>query len=151
MGRPYREQPSACRFSVGALVAPILVVQTPLFSARQASTVSVQTMLPSPHGPQLAGSVFGPHPTMPRAMATAPMRRVMLGRGYTAGMARPKSARRASDAGSAFRRFSADEYAVIRAAMDRQTKGVIGGATITTAAFWREIILREARRIADGK
>jgi hypothetical protein len=66
-------------------------------------------------------------------------------------MARPKSARKAADAGSAFLRFSADEYAVIRAAMDRQTKGVIGGATITTAAFCREIILREARRIAEGR
>ena len=72
-------------------------------------------------------------------------------RRYTGGMARSKSARKAADAGSAFLRFSADEYAVIRSAMDRQTRGVIGGATITTAAFCREIILREARRIADGK
>ena len=62
-----------------------------------------------------------------------------------------QSAGKAPDAGSAFLRFSADEYAVIRAAMDRQTKGMIGGATITTAPFCREIILREARRIADRK
>lgn len=66
-------------------------------------------------------------------------------------MARPKSARRAPDAGSAFLRFTADEYATIRAAMDRQTKGVIGGQTITVAAFCREIILREAKKLAEGK
>jgi hypothetical protein len=66
-------------------------------------------------------------------------------------MARPKSPRKAPDAGSAFLRFSADEYATIRAAMDRQTRGVIGGQTITVAAFCREIIMREAKKLAEGR
>jgi hypothetical protein len=66
-------------------------------------------------------------------------------------MARPKSARKAEDAGSAFLRFSAEEFATIKTAMDRQTRGVIGGGTITVAAFCREIILREARKIAEGR
>jgi hypothetical protein len=62
-------------------------------------------------------------------------------------MARPKSARKAADAGSVFVRFSAAEYDVIRRAMDAQSKGVVGAGTITVAAFTREIVVREARRL----
>ena len=62
-------------------------------------------------------------------------------------MARPKSARKASDACSAFIRFSADEYNLIQRAMAVQSKGVIGASAITVAAFAREVALREAQRI----
>ncbi len=66
-------------------------------------------------------------------------------------MARPRSARKAADAGSVFIRFTADEYTKITGAMAAQAKGVIGGGTITVAAFTRAIVVREAEKILAGK
>jgi len=66
-------------------------------------------------------------------------------------MPRPKSARKAADAGSAFIRFSADEYDLIKRAMTAQSKGVIGGNTISLASFSREIVVKEAKRILGEK
>jgi hypothetical protein len=64
---------------------------------------------------------------------------------------RPRSARKADDAGSVFVRFDATEYVTITAALARQAAGVIGGASITVAAFAREVMLREARAILGQK
>ncbi len=59
-------------------------------------------------------------------------------------MARPKSARKAEDAGSAFLRFSSDEFDIITRAKDMQARGVVGARSITTATYTREVVLRES-------
>jgi hypothetical protein len=64
---------------------------------------------------------------------------------------RPRSPRKADDAGSVFVRFDATEYATINAALAKQAAGVIGGDSITVAAFAREVMLREARAILGQK
>ncbi len=66
-------------------------------------------------------------------------------------MGRPRSARKAPDAGSAFIRFTAEEYDLIQRAMAAQSKGVIGAGTITVPAFTREVVVREAKRILGEK
>lgn len=66
-------------------------------------------------------------------------------------LGRPKSARKAEDAGSVFVRFTGDEYATIRRALEAQSAGIIGAASITVAAFTREVVLKEARRILGEK
>lgn len=82
------------------------------------------------------------------------MQRVVLGAAKLAVMAkvgRPKSARKAADSGSVFVRFTGDEYTTIRKALEAQSAGVIGAATITVAAFTREVVLKEARAILGQK
>jgi len=61
-------------------------------------------------------------------------------------MARPKSPRKAENAGSVFIRWSAEEYAVIRRCMDAQAAGVVGADTITVAAFCRGIVMAECKK-----
>jgi hypothetical protein len=62
---------------------------------------------------------------------------------------RPKGDRQTTK--STFLRLTDDELAQIQAAIDRQTKGVLGRDKVTVASFARDAAILVASRIISGK